>query len=207
MSASLSLPSTHPLPRGPLVVLACWTALSFLFAISGLLTQERLLAVPLAIAGGVTAVLLAARFSAAARAFVDTVELKWFLALHCLRLPIGAAFLFELSRGRLDPLFARGAGIGDIAVGVLALALLLIPALRSPRTLFAFNLIGLIDILGAMVSAQRVLFFSDDPARMASFMDAPYPMIPSLVVPLVLSTHLLMFGRLKRERAAASAGA
>ncbi|WP_224248389.1 hypothetical protein [Hyalangium gracile] len=143
--------------------------------------------------------LLSWRRIPAARAFFERLGLPSYLWLHMLRAFIGAGFLIELSRGRLPAEFALGAGVGDIIAGLLAALVLFTPA-RTPlraRALWVFNVVGFVDILAVLVAAQRILFFGD-PRAMASFGQAPWPMVPLYVVPLIVASHVILFARLKR---------
>jgi hypothetical protein len=57
------------------------------------------------------------------RAWALNADVRWLVLLHLTRLFAGAYFLALCQRGQLPCAFARPAGWGDIAVGVLAVAL------------------------------------------------------------------------------------
>jgi len=192
-------PAAHPLPRGPIVALTLWALAAFALSFSGLVSPERPAGVPLSILGGTTAVLLAWWRLPSVHAFFAGLELRAYLAPHVIRAIVGAGFLVEYSRGMLPAEFAVRAGVGDLIAGVLAALALFIPA-QAPwrrRALWIVNAVGLVDILIVLVTAQRILFFGD-PASMKTFNHAPWPMIPFFLVPLIISTHILLFWRLAR---------
>jgi hypothetical protein len=195
-------PMARSLPRGPLVALGLWALVALALSFTRLVTPERPFLVPLCILGGTVAVLLSWRRLPAARAFFDGLPLGAHLGLHILRAFIGTGFLVLLSRGLLPAEFAVRAGVGDIIAGVLAALVLLIPARSSwqRRALWTFNVIGLVDILLVVATAQRILFLGDA-SSMEAFTLAPWPMVPLLVVPLVISSHVLLFDRLIRAPA------
>jgi hypothetical protein len=189
----------HPLPRGPLVALTLWGLTSLALSFSGLLSPEHPARVPLSILGCTTAVLLAWWRLPTVRFFFAELGPRAYLAPHVLRAIVGVGFLVEHSRGMLPEEFAVRAGVGDIIAGVLAALALFIPD-QAPwrrKALWLVNAVGLVDILVVLVTAQRILFFGD-PASMKTFNHAPWPMIPLFLVPLILSTHLLLFWRLSR---------
>jgi hypothetical protein len=197
-SASLA-PLARPLPRGPLVAFSLWGAMALAFSLSGLFSPDRFFFTPLSILGGTAAVLLSWWRLPAARGFFEQLAPRAYLAPHLIRILIGMGFLVQHSRGLLPGEFAVRAGVGDIIVGVLTGLALLIPdsAPWRRKALWAVNLLGLVDILIVVVTAQRILFFGD-PASMGMFSEALWPMVPLFVVPLIISTHLLLFVRLRQ---------
>jgi hypothetical protein len=124
------------------------------------------------------------------------------VALHLVRIVAGAYFLLLYRRGVLPAEFALGAGWGDIVVGfgaiaVLAFCLPLRTAARH-RALLAWNTLGLIDILLVLGNGARL--FLADPAIAAAFTRLPLALLPLLVVPLVIASHVLLFQRAFRGR-------
>jgi hypothetical protein len=98
----------------------------------------------------------------------------------------------EISRHR----FASVAGWGDLAVGITLLAVLAFP--RRPLVL-AWNAFGLLDILIVFVTAQRLIVFVRDAKMLATFSQLPYSLLPVLIVPLVIATHLAIFFKMRRR--------
>ena len=91
--------------------------------------------------------------------------------------------------------FARPAAYGDLATSILAL--LALATLRSPLgtpVVWVFNIVGTIDLLNAFYQANRL---GMDPGLQG----AAY-FVPTVVVPLLLVTHFLVFCILLRRDAA-----
>jgi len=125
-----------------------------------------------------------------------TDALRPILLLHSFRF-VGLAFLVP---GVVSPdlpiAFAQPAAYGDLATSILAL--LAIAALRSKLgfvLVWAFNLLGSADLLNAFYQGNRT---SLDPGQQG----AAY-FIPTVLVPLLLITHGLVFRLLLRKDAAA----
>jgi hypothetical protein len=139
------------------------------------------------------------------RTWAKTVDLRWPILFHVVRIGFGSAFLWLYARGEMAERFALRAGPGDVAAGTLAI-LAAIAAARNTqsrrRAVLAWNVFGLADMLVTVASAQSVLF-SPEVASMAAFTRFPFSMLPFFVVPLVFLTHALVFVRL---RAAARPG-
>jgi hypothetical protein len=57
-----------------------------------------------------------------------------------------------------------------------------------------WNTIGLIDIMLVVVSAARVAIAN--PSSMAQLMQPPFALLPLFYVPLVIASHLWLYGRL-----------
>ena len=93
--------------------------------------------------------------------------------------------------------FASVAGFGDLATGLLALVTGL-AASRSRPALALRCTIGLIDIVVVVLTAQRILLFSDHPQTMSLLLGFPGVLLPTFLVPLIMATHLLVFARLRR---------
>ena len=92
----------------------------------------------------------------------------------------------------LHTVFSGPAAYGDLLTGVLALLALI--ALRTKMSIaiavvWLFNIIGTLDLMNALRQAEVIPHFGA----------AWY--IPTFLVPLLLVTHVMMFGRLiKRKR-------
>ncbi|MBV9339545.1 MAG: hypothetical protein JO159_01480 [Acidobacteria bacterium] len=90
--------------------------------------------------------------------------------------------------------FAVWGGIGDIVVATLAILLLL--GVNWRPTLLAWNLLGLVDIMAVAITAARSEMAV--PGSMHQLDQLPLVLLPTLIVPVVIATHLLMLARLWR---------
>lgn len=180
----------------PWGVLAAWGALAAVTTLIGVITVERRFAIPAVLVGSVSAMVLAYRRAGAFRDWARALSLPSLLAFQALRAPIGVAFFVLSAHGLAPAGFAAMAGWGDLAVGVLALGLLALGdrVAQHPRALFAWNVLGLVDIALVVVSAQ-VRFVVADPESLRGLLGTPFPLLPLFYVPLVIASHLLLFAR------------
>jgi hypothetical protein len=122
--------------------------------------------------------------------------LRPILLLHSFRF-VGLAFLIPgVVSPDLPAAFARPAGYGDLASATVALFAL--ATLRNPvgiALVWAFNLLGSADLLYAIYNGNRMDL---DPGLYG----AAY-FIPTVLVPLLLITHALVFVLLLRKDTAA----
>jgi hypothetical protein len=131
------------------------------------------------------------------RVWALRVDLRWLVLFHVTRLFAGAYFLVLCHRSQLPCAFARPAGWGDIAVAVLALAV--VSAMRAEfgkALLVIWNTIGLIDIIFVVLSALR--FGLKDWQSMHALRELPLSLLPMFLVPLIIASHVLIFVRLAR---------
>lgn len=178
--------------------LAAWLLAASVLGASGLVSVERPFLVPLVLFGSIATLLVLHRTNVSFRALVDRIPTRVATALHVVRAPIGGAFLVLAAEGRLDPAFANLAGPGDAVAGVLAFAALPFAAMstRSERRVVALvHVLGLIDIVAVVVTAQRILLFSGHPESMAALTALPWALLPTFLVPMVVVSHLLVLGR------------
>lgn len=145
-----------------------------------------------------TAGLLTAFWSSPSfRLWVDQLQLKTLIFLHLVRF-IGIYFLLLHRRGELPGKFALTAGWGDIIVATGAVLLLLVPsALNSTRVVMAWNTIGLIDILVVITTAAGLAFANRE--SMSALTRLPLSFLPTMIVPLIISSHVAMLVRLLRK--------
>lgn len=119
---------------------------------------------------------------------------------------VGGVFLIEMSRGQLPPIFALPAGIGDVAVGLTAAAVLwrYRKAKSLPRrAVVLVATLGLVDFAVAFILAftstpgpQQIFF----PEVMNKVLTFPTGMIPLFLVPYAIAFHTLSIIALRRER-------
>lgn len=124
----------------------------------------------------------------------EPLSQKWLVGLQLFRV-IGAVFLVEMARGNIPGIFAYPAGVGDVLVAVVALAILL----RYRRTtiipsgaLFLVIGLGVADFLSAFFfgftssHTPVQLFFPAVPNNTLVF---PTGMIPLYLVPYAIFFH------------------
>ena len=147
---------------------------------------------------GVTALLvLAYRASALWRTWADALPLRGLVLLHVTRF-VGFYFIWLYRRGELPYAFAVPGGLGDIAVATLALVAALAPFAPATRlrAITICNVVGLIDIAMVVMTAARLGLA--DPSSMRALTYLPLSLLPTLLVPLIIATHVLIFARLRR---------
>ncbi len=134
------------------------------------------------------------------RACVFDIDLRWLVLLHLTRLFAGAYFLVLCQRGQLPCAFAIPAGWGDIGIGVLAVAVVsaMRPTQFAKLFLLSWNMLGLIDIVFVVASALR--FGLRDWQSMHALRELPLSLLPTFLVPLIISSHVLIFVRQVRAR-------
>jgi hypothetical protein len=150
------------------------------------------------IAAGIAAYAASGQLRLAVRA----IPLWALVALHLVRF-VGAWFIVLYRRGELPFAFAVPGGWGDIVAAATAAGLLAgaLPA-RTParrRVVLAWNAFGLLDIVFVVATAARLYFA--DPAQLAPLTRLPLSLLPTYFVPLIVLSHLTIFGRLRRPRA------
>jgi hypothetical protein len=120
--------------------------------------------------------------------------LRPLLLLHAFRF-VGLAFLVPgVVSPELPATFARPAAYGDLATAVLALAALACLQWRLGIALvWLFNTVGTLDLLHAFYEGNRTGI-----GRMPGLQGAAY-FIPTVLVPLLLVTHSLVFLLLLRR--------
>ena len=153
---------------------------------------------PVIVLALVSAGLLAWGLSAAVRERVRAVPPRALVALHLVRF-VGAWFLVLYRRGELPFAFAVPGGWGDIVAAAGAAGLLLgaFPARTRGRraVLHVWNALGLLDILFVVTTAAR-LFFADA-GQLAPLTRLPLSLLPTFFVPLIVLSHLRIFGWLR----------
>jgi hypothetical protein len=121
-----------------------------------------------------------------------TVELRWLVLLHVTRF-VGLYFFLLCSRGELPFAFAAPAGSGDIMVALLAVLLLALSGERNWSMLIIWNTLGLIDILFVVILALRLGL--EDWRSMHALREFPLSLLPTFLVPLIITSHVLIFVR------------
>jgi hypothetical protein len=187
-------------------VAAAWFAAALALGAAGVVEQLRPPVPQLILLGLTVLLLIAPAVSPPFRAWALGLDPRAVVALHLTRLFAGGYFLVLYGRGEMPYSFAVPAGWGDIATAVLALVLLLTvrPGTRTGRRLyFAWNVVGLIDILGVVANAATQAM--RNPESMRALLILPCSLLPTFLVPLIIASHVLLFAILARRGRAASA--
>ena len=140
---------------------------------------------------------------------VDAVPQQWLVGIQLYRV-LGFVFVVLWAAGSLPGLFALPAGLGDLAVGLLA-PLVALAYARNPAahagSVQAWNAAGVADLAIALATG---LLTSPSPFQLFAF-DAPnalidkFPLvlIPVFVVPLSILLHIASLAKLRRAAAPA----
>ena len=157
---------------------------------------------PVAVPGlvcGLTALLLLNYFRVAAlRAWVDALDLRTLVLLHVTRF-VGFYFLVLYGRGELPYAFAVPGGWSDIIVAFLALGVVFVPLREELRrhAYLIWNTIGLVDMLLVVTIAARIEH--TQPWQLSEFQHLPLSMLPTFLVPLLITTHVIIYARLREK--------
>ena len=176
------------------LTLGVWLAGSVAIGAAGLLARSPV--PPPAIAGALTLlVLLIVWLVPAVAQHVRAINPRNIVAFHIIRLLAGINFIILARRGVLPDNFALAAGWGDIAVGATAILVCWwcfpLRTAAQRRTLLLWNAFGLVDIVGVLANGARI--FIRDPALAEPFTRLPLATLPTLVVPIVIASHVLLF--------------
>ena len=148
------------------------------------------------------------------REFVLAQDLRLLTSFHIWRM-IGFTFLALYAVDALPGLFAWPAGLGDMAIGIAALFVVIRlnrdPDFATSTGYVRFHLLGLLDFAGAIVTAG--LTSGAIPALVANGITSapmdvwPLNIFPSFIVPSLIILHLAALLKVRSLRRAAQAPA
>jgi hypothetical protein len=181
-------------------VVAIWLAAAIVVGTSGAMQKLPPPAPQIIIAGLTVALLITWRTSEAFKSWVQTIDIRVLIALHLTRF-VGAYFVYLSGSGELPYSFAIPAGCGDMAVAAAGGLLLLCWRRLRKKSLWVgvWNVAGLLDILGVVVSAAGHALA--DRASMAGLLHLPLSLLPTFLVPLIIASHIFIFSRLRNSSA------
>jgi hypothetical protein len=178
--------------KSVVLILGAWICLAAAVGIAGWVERANAAAIA-GIIWILTALILFACWKVPTlQRWVMTVELRWLVLLHLTRF-VGFYFFLLCSRGELPFAFAAPAGWGDIIVAALAVLLLALSNARNWTMLIIWNTIGLTDILFVVMTALRLGL--EDWRSMHALREFPLSLLPTLLVPLIIVSHVLIFFR------------
>ena len=133
---------------------------------------------------------------------IDAVSQEWLVGVQLYR-ALGAIFLILYAAGHLPGLFAWPAGVGDIAVGLLAPVVGLAYA-RAPSTsgglVTAWNVFGILDLVVAVTAGFMTAPSALQPIQVepnsALMTVLPLVLIPVFLVPLSILLHVASLAKL-----------
>lgn len=211
--------TTHPTPASrttrdvlPLLIAGLWGAGAFALARTGAFVDADggpPLRLMLAVVVPVTLFLVAWRILPAVAAWVRDLDPALVTGLQTFRV-LGIVFVFLFFLGELPLVFAFAAGLGDVAVGILALLATLSVArgqTGSARLARALVIFGTLDFLLAFGTATLsgiggpLLLAGEEPVALMQV--PPMAMIPIFGVPLFLILHVISWIKLGEARARA----
>lgn len=191
------------------VSLPLWMILQAVIGIGGFYqVTEGVMPPRLALFAILPAILLiAVYFVAFRKQLIERLPLRLLTLLHVVRIPVELV-LYGLSVGKAIPEVMTFAGRNfDILSGILSLVVYFV-AFRGDRVnrtiLIAFNILGLILLANIVTIAIRALpgpiqrLAFEQPNRAVLYF--PYIWLPSIVVPIVLFSHLAALWQLLRVR-------
>jgi hypothetical protein len=167
---------------------------------SAIPTIQYGIALPILIGG-----LLLWRSDSVARV-IDAVPQQWLIGVQLYR-ALGVIFLILYVAGKLPALFAWPAGVGDIAIGLLAPVVGFAYA-RAPRDtaglVRAWNVFGILDLVvavttGFLTSPSLIQPIDVQPNSELMTM-LPMVLIPVYLVPLSIMLHIASLAKLGRRR-------
>lgn len=201
----MSSPSASARPTAVLTGLGLWLVVAITLGASGRLEALQPPLPQLTLIALTAGALLATARIPAVRAWALSVDVRVLVAFHLTRF-VGSYFLVLYRRGELPYAFAVPGGWGDILVASLALLLLLSgppKAVGRLRAYVAWNVLGLLDILFVVATAARLGLTA--PVSMQTLLRLPLSLLPTFLVPLIITSHVLLAVRLARRGQAISA--
>ena len=138
---------------------------------------------------------------------LDAVPLSTLIGVNTIRI-FGGMFIALHALGRLPAPFAPVAGWGDVLVGITALPVAWLAqhnkGTQANAVVALWNAFGLLDLIAAVAlgvtsspGPLRLIFAEPGSGLMTTL---PWLLIPAFLVPLLASTHLAVFYRLKETK-------
>lgn len=128
--------------------------------------------------------------------YIASIGIKNLTIFHIWRIGAGFLFVFYGSQDLLPETFVQNAGYGDLAVGLLAFALLLFP--ESLTKYWIFHILGMADFILA-ISTGFFFVLSEHPL-MNNLVTLPVILIPLYGVGISGATHIFAFDLLWEHR-------
>ncbi len=155
------------------------------------------------IASPLVAAAIAASLSASVRALLLEMPMPFLIGLNVWRIG-GGFFLLLAAEGRLAGPFPYSAGWGDIITGALALPVAWLALRGQGKALvWGWNAFGMLDLVAAL--ALGITSANGSPLQIihagvgsAGVQTLPWSLIPTVLVPMFLIVHAVIFAQLAR---------
>ena len=180
-------------------VLFSWLAIIVAMTSSGILARGNAPALVLAVSLPVLAGSALLFVSPTFRHMVDTMPQHWLIGIQTLRVG-GFIFLVLVDMGLIPTAFGTHAGFGDVVVGLLAPMVAYWYYLNKPFARGAgigFAALGILDLGNAFIQG----FVLSPPGQVAPEIAPVFLLIPTCAVPLVLLLHIYSLRGLLRRSA------
>ncbi|MDQ7019233.1 MAG: hypothetical protein Q9M33_08705 [Robiginitomaculum sp.] len=145
-------------------------------------------------------ILLSYGISKRFRDWVAGLDLALLTIMHAMR-TIGFAFIVMWYYGTVTAIFAFSAGLGDIAVAIMAPFVALALARNKPGALMQakrLHVVGTLDFFIAVaLGASSLGVPADQMGQIDQINIFPLAIIPAMGVPILLALHVLAFLRLR----------
>ncbi|NNE65766.1 MAG: hypothetical protein HKN33_04295 [Pyrinomonadaceae bacterium] len=176
--------------------LMIWGGSVAIAAYSGFLQAiPRELGAALAVAGIIIPAVIYFR-NAPLREFISGLGIKTLTVFHIWRIGAGALFLFYGANDLLPEIFVANAGYGDIAVGLLAAVVLLMPEWNSKY--WVFHVVGMADFVVAVGTGLTLVLSGN--ALMNNLFQLPVVLIPLFGVGVSGAMHIFAFDILRKSK-------
>jgi len=183
--------------RKIVVIFIIWFAAACLAGVTGLVEHLKP-PFPQLIIISITAILLISGFKIKSfREFLLNLDWRFIVGLHLVRY-IGFHFIKLFMREELPFEFAVIGGIGDIVIAYTATMILVFYKRIGSKVLLIWNLLGLAEILFVVFTAARIGI--KDPQSMAALLKMPLSLLPTFVVPVIITSHILLLIRIRSKR-------
>jgi hypothetical protein len=196
----LVMDAPRPAKLAIAAIAGLWAGLCAAAAASGLLAATKPFPIiGLFVAAPLVAAAIAAAFPAGRHAMLSIPQ-SLIVGLNIPRV-LGVLFLLLAAQGRLAGPFPHSAGWGDIITGAVALALMLAGS-RSLALIAAWNLFGLADLVlaiafGVMSGEGSPLQVFHEPPGSAAMQTLPWAFVPTVLVPIWMILHGIVFAQLR----------
>jgi hypothetical protein len=124
---------------------------------------------------------------------VDSIDLRALVLVHSIRFS-GIYFLSLQQRGDFPHAMVSSC-IADIIIATMAIPIALAPLADDARrrAIVIWNVVGFVGLLLALIAMARLNLSA--PGELRAFTRLPLSLLPTLLIPLLLVIHIILFAR------------